>query len=383
MPQADQGIGKGGTMTRGKMALAGFTVLVAVVVGAVFLLSSRGGTTATTAPVASAGDATPTASSSQAAAEPAVHAPELSGALKQIQTLELPSPARKRLIVAYLAFINSPESPAFAYWAPPALREAEERIRAFEVADAARKIVRSEYGDAALDDPEFAFLFRPYADRYPNLSATKQLELQRISIVPMRALVASNLSPIQAQVAVKASQREVEAEISRLLSPAEWQEYQRKESSAVRSLANSGFKFTQQEFDAVLPTVAQGDGPVGMKRFDPASTEALREALGPKRYLEYRKSQDPTFHMLSAIVSAHGKQNADVDAAYEAVYSNQEASAQMLRAGPVLGFDDQRKKEQMTADLRTRLTKEIGGEATDVFMRSMDSNRGLVQARMF
>jgi hypothetical protein len=87
--------------------------------------------------------------------------------------------------------------------------------------------------------------------------------------------------------------------------------------------------------------------------------------------------------MLSTIVASHGKPDADVDAAYAAVYKNQEASAEMLRAGPVLSFDAQNKKDRMETELRNDLATNIGSEAAEIFMRSMDANRGLIQTRMF
>jgi len=308
---------------------------------------------------------------------------ELKSALDQIQALQLPPATRKRLIVTYLTSVVAPGSQPFAYWEPSAVRDARERLQRYETDEAARQQLRSTFGDGVMDDPEFAFLFRPYADRYPALDSAKQLELQKLSLIPAKALIDSELSPIQAQVRIKAAQREMYAQIAKLLSPQEMQEYDRKESPAARALASGGFRFTQTEFDAVFPTLAATGGEAVVKRFDPASTESLRKILGEKRFLDYRKSQDPTFQMLSTIVASHGKPDANVDAAYAAVYKNQETSAEMLRAGPVLSFDAQNKKDRMETELRNDLATNIGSEAAEIFMRSMDANRGLIQTRMF
>ncbi|MDF2466712.1 MAG: hypothetical protein K0Q43_4947 [Ramlibacter sp.] len=307
---------------------------------------------------------------------------EFKNVFDQIQSLNLDPAVRKRLIVAYLESALSPRDQAFAYWESTAVREARDRLQRHQIDEEIRSQLRAAFGEEVAADPEFAHLFRPYSDRYPGLEPTKQLELQKLALMPFRALAESGVSPTQAQVKVRAAQREMQAQIARLLSAHELQEYQRKESPAARALAGGSFRFTQREFDAAFPVLARGGDDV-VKRFDPQSAQGLREAMGDQRFLEYRKSHDPTFQMLSTIVASHGRQDANVDVAYDLVYKNQEATAEFLKAGPVLGFDAQKKKDLMTAELRSQLATNIGDEATEIFMRSMDANRGLVQPRMF
>jgi hypothetical protein len=171
-----------------------------------------------------------------------------------------------------------------------ALRDARERLQRYETDEAARQQLRSTFGDGVMDDPEFAFLFRPYADRYPALIRPSSSNCRSC---PDSGKGADRLrvEPHTGAGQDQAAQRETYAQIAKLLSPQEMQEYDRKESPAARALASGGFRFTQTEFDAVFPTLAATGGEAVVKRFDPASTDSLRKILGEKRFstIENRK----------------------------------------------------------------------------------------------
>jgi hypothetical protein len=285
------------------------------------------------------------------------------------------------MIAAWLETTLAPEPTPYTYWEAPAIREARNRLVRHSVDEATRRELRKVMGDSAQDDPEFAFLFQPYRDRYPFLSPAKQLQMQALALGVDRALIESGQTPIEAQGTLREARKAMLASVEALLTKDELEQYQRRDSPAALILANSGFKFTQAEFDAVYPTISPEDASIGLRRFDAESTARLKEVLGEERFVEYRKVQDPMYRMLSAIVASHGRQNADLSSAYKAVYENQEESVQMQRVGPVLSMEALRKKQKMSEDLRATLVTAIGQEATDIFLRSMESSRSLAQVR--
>jgi len=306
---------------------------------------------------------------------------EIERIFNSIQALPLPSAERKRLLASWLETQSTPEQTPYAYWEAPAVREARNRLLKHAVAQSTRRELQKLLGTGAIDDPELAFLFQPYRDRYRFLSPAKQLEVEDAALNVDRALLASGTTPIEAQAQLRAARQKTTDAVKAALTEDEFAQYQQRESPAALMLANSGFTFTQKEFDALYPLMSQDDASIGLKRFDEHSTALVREVLGEDRFLEYRKVQDPMYRLLTAVSAAHGKQNADVNTAYRAVFANQEKSIELQRAGPVLSRQGLQTKAKLATDLRAALLSSIGPDATDIFLRSMDSSRSLAQVR--
>jgi len=315
-----------------------------------------------------------------------ISASEASGAkdiLTEIQGLKIPPAAAKQMVAAYFEWKVAPQSSIYPYWQSPAVRDARNRITRYQIDEAKRQALIAAFGQSVSDDPDFASIFQPYRDKYPFLSTAKQLEIERLSLEVDRSLLNSGSTPIQAQSILTKARQVFTAALETLLTKEEFAQYQLRESPAAKMLANSGFNFNQNEFDAIYPTIPNDDGPIGLRRLDAETMERARGVLGEERFIEYRKDQDPMFHLLSTIVVAHGPANADINAAYNAVYQNQQEERELGHAGPAPSFNGYEKKEQLKADLKTKLTTLIGNDATDIFLRSMEANSGLMKTKLF
>ncbi len=280
------------------------------------------------------------------------------------------------MVAAYIRWTVTPVPTEYPYWQPFATREAVGRLSRHAIDEALRSALVDVFGQGATSDSDYAAIFQPYGDKYPSLSVAKQIEMERITLESDRALVEAKTAPIQVQgLLVKARRRSI-SELEQLLSREEFADYQAKESTAARALANSGFNFTRSEFDAVYPLIAEGDANSAVRSFDPKKLEGIRAVLGEERFTEYRKAIDPTFQLLSAIVADYGAPNADVNLAYEAVTESERRADETRRLGPVLNAEGAAQTRRRVIDLRSKLNDLIGTEATDIYLRSLAAARG-------
>ncbi len=366
--------------------------LVAVLAIGIVAITSRdpadlqtGDDAMTPAPTLEAAD-TSDALAGNTAVEPSTAA-ESSGTkdlFDQIQRLPVPAAAAKQMMAAYIEWKVTPTPSVYQYWQSPALRDASSRLQEHQIDEAMRQALVSAFGPSIVDDPDFASIFQPYRHKYPFLSASKQLELERMTMHIDRALINSGTTPLEAQATLAQARQSMLAGVKSLLTDSEFAEYQLRESPLSRTLANSGFKFSKSEFDALIPIMSQGPvDQIGTRRLDSENLERVRGVLGEERFLEYRKAQDPVYQMLSTIAVSHGAGNPDINAAYEAVYKTQQELAALDQRGPVPSLDGYKRKEELRTELSSSLRRSIGDEATAIFLRSLDANRGLMEAKLF
>ena len=199
-----------------------------------------------------------------------------------------------------------PPIEATQFWQADADRDFLRQMQALEThRDRIRNELIARYGAGSVDDPAFARLFKPLNARFPYLSSKSQrglLKLQQTRLVPARGspiLVRGNGQPFPDLPAAEQQREEYENNVRALLTPAEWQEYQLRESRAARQLRASGIAANEVEFRAVFAVLQQSDQETTAAGYV-AAQERLNVLLGADRYARYSSARDPAYGALEA-----------------------------------------------------------------------------------
>lgn len=208
------------------------------------------------------------------------------------------------------------------YWRPLPARSAALREADYKSVQAARKLLLQSFGPAAQAQPAFADVFQPYRQRFPFLSADKQMALQQILFETTAGGAAAFVGP-------EGAGDPRSARVRALLSDEEWAEYQRRESPAALRLANNGFEFTEAEFRAVYDVVAAAPPTAAGLSPHLASTSAVEQVLGTDRFLEFKRAQDPLYRWLRSGTARFGITQEVVADAYELIKSAEKQASQV------------------------------------------------------
>jgi len=192
------------------------------------------------------------------------------------------------------------------FWQADADQEFMRQMQALEThRDRIRNALIARYGARTVDDPAFTRLFKPLNARFPYLSSKSQLGLlkfQQRRPAPPRAspiLVRGNGQPFPDLAAAEQQRDEYENSVRAILTPAEWQEYQLRESRAAKQLRASGVAADEQEFRAVFAVLQQSDQETTAAGYV-AAQERLSSLLGANRYARYSAARDPAYGALEA-----------------------------------------------------------------------------------
>src|SRR5262249_5346565 len=163
-----------------------------------------------------------------------------------------------------------------------------------EQLDAMREAIVRRFGPAAVDDPLFVRLFKPLNRHFPYLSSKSQLALARLQRT--RGMPAADQVPMTAfdPAAMYRREQEFGAAVRNVLTPAEYDEYQLRESPAARLLRSSGVEFDEKEFRAAFDALQQMDADRSAGAYL-AGQEKLREVLGSRRFAQFSARGDPKF----------------------------------------------------------------------------------------
>jgi hypothetical protein len=281
-------------------------------------------------------------------------------------------PQAKQLV---LASLRAPPAAAFEYWRSALIRQLSDGIAAYELRQAQRRALVEAFGTAAADQPEFAAVFFPFADRWSYLSKSQQSALEVKVADAQRSRLAALRTP------GGAPQLSAQMDVEGLLGVDGAREYNNRESVLAQSLSNIGFDFSEQEFRSVFRILAEaGAGQTGAiaARLNPMRmsdeqdpvTARIKEALGEPRFNEYRKSQDPRYRVLLAAGAMYGIAKANVDKAYEIDRENTSKVALLAKQGPVLSADTRRTIEGLRMAQSNQLRELLGEEASAFYTRS-------------
>ena len=230
------------------------------------------------------------------------------------------------------------------YWKSDLAASRTRTLAQYDELRRARTAIRSAIGARALDEADFALLFRPYGTELDFLSPEKQMALQEIE---MQDLSGSD------------------TQLKALLSGSDWQEYRYRRSPLRQRLLATGFDFTRDEYRAVFDAISAVHGEqevaftaglVGDPVRDPQLAAHLRRALGTERFATFQKVQDPLYMTLVHVGRAHNLSDRTIDAAYTLVSESDQGMVRTASHAPL-------NSAQQDAELR----KLLGGPAFDLF----------------
>jgi hypothetical protein len=223
---------------------------------------------------------------------------------------------------------RSAELTAEMYWLPEVHRIERQLTQSREVEKQLRKEALERYGKDALSAPVFESLFYPMNSRFSFLSSEKQLKLQdAMDSHHVRIASVSATSPPENRIDdYQTAQATFESRLEEILSADEAYEYYLRDGEVSRRIRISGVSVSEDEFrdlynalDALNQANAVKNGGSPFRKLSMVSSpysEQVRTILGDERYLDFLKSEDPTYTNLARIAQSLGVAQDDIDAAY-------------------------------------------------------------------
>ena len=219
------------------------------------------------------------------------------------------------------------------------------------------------FGEAIRDDPRFVDLFRPLNDSLPFLSSDKQVAIHEIRVRQQadRSMRFAGGMLREGREAVRESREMMDQGIQALLSAAEYEEYELRESLLSRRMRRSAdlFDYTEQEFREICRILDESPGVTsgsGWRRNEDADAR-IAAYLGEDRFAEYMRSQDPADRSIRLVGAEGGHSDAEVNA----VYAIQKSAIDEMRTlGRDRSLDRTRRQERMV-EIRETAESDIAG----------------------
>jgi hypothetical protein len=228
--------------------------------------------------------------------------------------------------------------PQVDFWTPAgdaALESYRRRVESDQ--DSIRLALKKKYGENAEDDPLFARVFRPLDSRYPYLSSRSQLALLKLQRTRMSdpvtriALRPEGSGPVPGP----APDEHFNSRVREVLTKAEYDAYELRDSPTARQLRASGLISSEEEFRSAIRILNETDitrGPAAYLE----SQRTLANLLGQERFLRFSASRDPAYQAVRDAASAQGLQEARTFEVYGAI---KDAQLSLLEAQSAAGVD--------------------------------------------
>lgn len=307
----------------------------------------------------------------------------------------LPDDLSGKLILAQLDRRNPATKPD-VYWTSLVQRSAISNLAQLQFDERARHALVEEFGPTAANAAPFKRVFQPFADKYPFLSPAKQVALQQILIKSHDATLSNRSVDTAASNSLNAKAKN---EIRTLLSDEEYFEYQLRESDFARRLADGRFEFTEKEFRDVFQLYfeAELDEPAVANQFAVPRNEhrpvdlarSLQSVMGSERYLQYQRSRDPVFVLLSREAGKFDVGAAKVESAYKLIQEtdqqiasieqdrNKSSETRQKLVGSIYESRNQELRRQLGNAMYARVESALGRRATPFSLNQPQVSRSL------
>ncbi|WP_380596460.1 hypothetical protein [Steroidobacter flavus] len=302
---------------------------------------------------------------------------EAKDAYSRAKAAGLDEPLARRVLAASLQAMPDWTEP---YWKSPVTRETERQQAEFDFQSALRRDLVELVGPGAVDELAFRSLFFPLAAKLPFLSSEQQIGIQEIKLQEQRRLLQESGGHGGFQHASAIFQDTLQ-QIRKILSEEQFFEYELRVSPAAQVLAGNGFDFTEEEFRKVFRASGgqsairfQGLGftLTGQPNGSDKTLAAIETALGPQRFAEYRRAQDPTFKLLAAIGADRGIEPGAIDKAYDIIVATAARRNQIHAGGPLMTGAQRESLKNIESEQQAELSKLLGPQALEVFNQSLN-----------
>jgi len=214
------------------------------------------------------------------------------------------------------------------YW-KPANKDPEEKLTKQITWEADRRQQLLDlFGSAIVDEALFEDIFKPLNDRLAFLSSEKQIklyELHRRDEAKSQNLFSGGFTQ-ESREDLQAQRQNLQRQIAELLGTTETFEYQMRESRLANRMRQglNDFDYSEQEFREIFALRQENEGADFSRLSNRADLRAQRENseariqdfLGPSRYQEYARSQDPAYRSLQSIGERYGNSTAEINEIY-------------------------------------------------------------------
>jgi len=225
------------------------------------------------------------------------------------------------------------------------------------------------FGADIANDPMFEEIFKPLNDSLSFLSSDKQVklyELQRRDEANTQKLFAGGFTQ-ESREDLKSQRQNLERQIAELLGTEDAFEYQLRESRLADRIRGGlgDFDYSEQEFREIFAIRQENEG-VEYSRFSSRteyrqqreqSEARIRDYLGPTRYENFARSQDPAYRSLQSIGERYGNSTAEINEVYSVA---QKAATQI---------DELRNRNTLNRQERQQRVNEIRSESYDEIER--------------
>ena len=269
------------------------------------------------------------------------------------------------------------------YWKRPPLDNYETVLANLELEDSKRNLLLEIFGDEIIDDQLFDNLFKPLNETLAFLSSDKQIALDSLIRSNQAANTPRGSGFLRENWADrKTSQQDLKQAVQELLSQDEYMEYQLRESALAGTMRRSmdGMDYSEQEYrdiyairDALETNAISQSGRGGREDLLAAQAEAnqlIKDYLGPSRFEEYERLQDPVYRSLQSVGERYGASDANVLAVYD-VTNDATSRLQEVTENRNLSRSERRQKmEEIQTEINVQVIDILGEEAA----RSVQQN---------
>ncbi|MFT7244979.1 MAG: hypothetical protein ACI82A_002344 [Candidatus Azotimanducaceae bacterium] len=223
------------------------------------------------------------------------------------------------------------------------------------------------FGTDIANDPLFEEIFKPLNDSLSFLNSDKQVklyELQRRDEAKTQRLFADGFTQ-ESREDLQSQRQNLQRQIAELLGTEDAFEYHLRESRLADRIRGglSEFDYSEQEFRKIFAIRKENEG-VESSRFSnraeyreqrEQSEARIRDYLGPTRYENFARSQDPAYRSLQSIGERYGNSTAEINEVYSVA---QAAATQIdeLRNRNTLNRED---RQQRMSEIRSESYAEI------------------------
>jgi hypothetical protein len=219
------------------------------------------------------------------------------------------------------------------------------------------------FGTDIANDPLFEEIFKPLNDSLSFLNSDKQVklyELQRRDEAKTQQLFADGFTQ-ESREDLQSQRQNLQRQIAELLGTEDAFEYHLRESRLADRIRGglSEFDYSEQEFRKIFAIRKENEG-VESSRFSnraeyreqrEQSEARIRDYLGPTRYENFARSQDPAYRSLQSIGERYGNSTAEINE----VYSVAQAAATQI--------DELRNRNTLNREDRQQRMSEIQSES--------------------
>ncbi|MDA0788833.1 MAG: hypothetical protein O2780_05160 [Proteobacteria bacterium] len=274
------------------------------------------------------------------------------------------------------------------YWKKPDRNRYEVVQAAIDAEEQKRRLILDLFGEAAVDDPLFADLFRPYDDSLPFLTSDKQIALDSLvrSTQAIQAELRSEGLLRETREEMRLVADDLDRSLRELLTSDEYHEYQLRESRTAEAMRHSmdGFDYGEQEFRDIFDirnkldfdAIREAGG--GREAFAGARQtidSEIRDYLGEARFEEYSRLQDPRYRSLQAIGERYGAADDEMIEVYE-ITRDMGERAQVISAGGGLSRQELRARiGQMQSEAHDQIVDLVGAEVAESVRQNINRSR--------